>query len=58
MGDPNGMVIDPMMAASYGMGPEGMNLMDFTTDELMAYGFGDEFMAMNFGFDQGGGWAI
>lgn len=58
MGDPNGMVIDPMMAGGYGMGPEGMNLMDFTSDELMAYGFGDEFMAMNFGFDQGGGWAI
>lgn len=58
MGDPNGMVMDPMMTGSYGMGPEGMNLMDFTSDELMAYGFGDEFMAMNFGFDQGGGWAI
>lgn len=58
MGDSGGMVIDPMMAASYGMGTDGMNLMDFPTDELMAYGFGDEFMAMNFGFDQGGGWAI
>lgn len=58
MGDPNGMVIDPMMTGGYGMGVEGMNLMDFTSDELMAYGFGDEFMAMNFGFDQGGGWAI
>lgn len=61
-GDPNGqgvpMVIDPMMAAAYGMPPEQMSLMDFTSDELMAYGFGDEFLAMNFGFDQGGGWAI
>jgi len=52
------MVIDPMMAATYGMPPDQMSLMDFTSDELMAYGFGDEFLAMNFGFDQGGGWAI
>lgn len=60
-GDPNGgipMVIDPMMAAQYGMPPDQMTLMDFTSAELMAYGFGDEFLAMNFGFDQGGGWAI
>lgn len=47
-----------MMAATYGMPPDQMSLMDFTSDELMAYGFGDEFLAMNFGFDQGGGWAI
>lgn len=53
------MVIDPMMAATYGMPPDQMSLMDFTSDELMAYGFGDEFLAMGFGgFDQGGGWAI
>jgi len=52
------MVIDPMMAATYGMPPDQMSLMDFTSDELMAYGFGDEFLAMNFGFDQGGGWAM
>lgn len=61
-GDPNGqgvpMVMDPMMSAAYGLPPEQMSLMDFTSDELMAYGFGDEFLAMNFGFDQGGGWAI
>ncbi|KAK5950859.1 hypothetical protein OHC33_008242 [Knufia fluminis] len=52
------MVIDPMMAATYGMAPDPMSLMDFTSDELMAYGFSDEFLAMNFAFDQGGGWAI
>ncbi|KAK5069451.1 hypothetical protein LTR64_008132 [Lithohypha guttulata] len=61
-GDPNAggvpMAIDPMMAAAYGMPPDQMSLLDFTSDELMAYGFGDEFLAMNFGFDQGGGWAI
>jgi len=56
-GDPN-MGIDPMMASAYGMQGDQMSLMDFTSDELMAYGFGDEFLAMNFGFDQGGGWAI
>ena len=55
---PGDMVMDPMMAATYGMPPDQMSLMDFTSDELMAYGFGDEFLAMNFGFDQGGGWAI
>ena len=57
-GDPAAvqMAIDPMMAAAYGL-PEQMTLMDFTSDELMAYGFGDEFMTMNL-FDQGGGWAI
>lgn len=59
-GDPNHqvMAIDPMMASTYGMQPDQMTLLDFTSDELMAYGFGDEFLAMNFGFDQGGGWAI
>ena len=31
--------------------------MDFTSDELMAFGFGDEFLAMNFGFEQGN-WPI
>lgn len=59
-GDPNAhqvMPMDPMMASTYGMQPDQMSLLDFTSDELMAYGFGDEFLAMNFGFDQGG-WAI
>lgn len=54
------------MAGIYGLPSDQIALMDFTSDELMAYGFGDEFMAMNFGFDQGaplppsgqGGWAI
>lgn len=40
---------------SYGM-PE-LGPMDFTSDELMAFGFGDEFLAMNFGFEQGN-WPI
>jgi hypothetical protein len=36
-------------------GPGGdMIPMDFTSDELMAYGFGDEFLAMNFGFETNG----
>ena len=52
------MMIDPMMAATYGMPSDQMALMDFTSDELMAYGFGDEFLAMNFGFDQSGGWVM
>nr|KAK5451168.1 hypothetical protein LTR18_001185 [Exophiala xenobiotica] len=38
----------------YGMpGQELGPPMDFTSDELMAFGFGDEFLAMNFGFEQG-----
>lgn len=36
----------------YGM-PQELGPMDFTNDELMAFGFGDEFLAMNFGFEQG-----
>lgn len=37
------------------VGPGGdMIPMDFTNDELMAFGFGDEFLAMNFGFETGG----
>ena len=36
-------------------GPGGdMIPMDFTSDELMAFGFGDEFLAMNFGFETSG----
>ncbi|OAL35358.1 hypothetical protein AYO20_05409 [Fonsecaea nubica] len=36
-------------------GPGGdMIPMDFTNDELMAFGFGDEFLAMNFGFETSG----
>jgi hypothetical protein len=39
-------------------GPGGdMIPIDFTNDELMAFGFGDEFLAMNFGFETGG-WPI
>ena len=39
-------------------GPGGdMIPMDFTNDELMAFGFGDEFLAMNFGFETSG-WPI
>lgn len=40
----------------YGM-PGDLGPMDFTSDELMAFGFGDEFLAMNFGFEQGN-WPI
>lgn len=59
-GDPNvppGLQMnDPMM--TYGMPPgEITSFLDFTSDELMAYGFGDEFMAMSFGFENGGSWA-
>ncbi|KIW19030.1 hypothetical protein PV08_03320 [Exophiala spinifera] len=36
----------------YGI-PQELGPMDFTNDELMAFGFGDEFLAMNFGFEQG-----
>ena len=37
------------------LGPDGQQ---FSNDELMmAYGFGDEFMALNFGMEQGG-WAF
>ena len=57
MGHPG--VADPsMMPSNYGMTPDQMPFTDFTSDELMAYGFGDEFMAMNLGGDNGGGWAI
>ena len=39
-------------------GPGGdMIPMDFTNDELMAFGFGDEFLSMNFGFETSG-WPI
>lgn len=38
---------------SYGMPGQDLGPMDFTSDELMAFGFGDEFLAMNFGFEQG-----
>ncbi|KAK4943368.1 hypothetical protein LTR10_017042 [Elasticomyces elasticus] len=37
----------------YGMPGQDLGPMDFTSDELMAFGFGDEFLAMNFGFEQG-----
>lgn len=37
----------------YGMPGQELGPMDFTSDELMAFGFGDEFLAMNFGFEQG-----
>lgn len=50
---------DPMMTAGpYGLPSHDLSLMDFTSDELMAYGFGDEFMAMNFGFENAGGWVM
>ncbi|KIX08061.1 uncharacterized protein Z518_02716 [Rhinocladiella mackenziei CBS 650.93] len=38
----------------YGMPGPDLGHMDVTSDELIAYGFGDEFLAMNFGFEQGG----
>ncbi|EHY56439.1 hypothetical protein HRR83_002480 [Exophiala dermatitidis] len=41
----------------YGIAGQDLGPMDFTSDELMAYGFGDEFLAMNFGFEQGN-WPI
>ncbi|EXJ87334.1 hypothetical protein A1O3_04293 [Capronia epimyces CBS 606.96] len=41
----------------YGMPGQALGPMDFTSDELMAFGFGDEFLAMNFGFEQGN-WPI
>lgn len=40
-----------------GYGMPDLGPMDFTSDELMAFGFGDEFLAMNFGFEQGN-WPI
>jgi hypothetical protein len=42
---------------TYGMPGQEFGPMDFTSDELMAFGFGDEFLAMNFGFEQGN-WPI
>lgn len=41
----------------YGVPGQDLGPMDFTSDELMAFGFGDEFLAMNFGFEQGN-WPI
>jgi hypothetical protein len=39
--------------AMMGYAMPDMGTMDFTSDELMAFGFGDEFFAMNFDFEQG-----
>ena len=54
VGDPNMGLAPP----GYGMDPGEMGNLDL---DLMAYGFGDEFMAMGFGMgiaENGGGWAF
>lgn len=45
---------NPAGMMPYGMPGQDLGPMDFTSDELMAYGFGDEFLAMHFGFEQSG----
>ena len=53
VGDPNMSLAPP----GYGMDPGELGNMDL---DLMAYGFGDEFMAMGFGMgiENDGGWAF
>ncbi|EXJ83443.1 hypothetical protein A1O1_07066 [Capronia coronata CBS 617.96] len=51
------MAIHEQNMMPYGIPGQDLGPMDFTSDELMAFGFGDEFLAMNFGFEQGN-WPI
>ncbi|RMD42996.1 hypothetical protein DV735_g2120, partial [Chaetothyriales sp. CBS 134920] len=51
--------MDPNLMYAGAPGMDGMNMLGLEPMDLMAYGFGDEFMAMGFGMviDQGG-WAF